>query len=239
MVTAAWNQNTVVSWQVRDDKSRQPVEKQRHYSADKGPCNQGKSSQWSHMAEKWTAKKTECQRTEAFKLWCWKRLLKVPCTGRRSNKSILGKSTLNIRWKNWCWSWSSSILVNWCKQLTHWTSPWFWERLRAEGEEGVEDEMARCNGHELMAGCNGYRCNGHELGQSLGDGEGQEGLACCSPCGCRVTWEGNWTEQLFEEDSLFSKCDRIVGYWYVKKKKKNFNPYLTPHIKSISKQTTM
>ena len=47
--------------------------------------------------------------------------------------------------------------------------------------------MARCNGHELMAGCNGNRCNGHELGQSLGDGEGQGSLACCSPCGCRVT----------------------------------------------------
>ena len=43
--------------------------------------------------------------------------------------------------------------------------------------------MARCNGHELMAGCNGYRCNEHELGQTQGDGEGQEGLACCSPWG--------------------------------------------------------
>ena len=46
------------------------------------------------------------------------------------------KSTLNIHWKDWCWSWSSSILVTWYEQLTHWKSPWCWERLRAE-EEGV------------------------------------------------------------------------------------------------------
>ena len=44
-------------------------------------------------------------------------------------------SILNIHWKDWCWS--SSILVIWCEQRTHWKSPWCWERLRAEGEEGI------------------------------------------------------------------------------------------------------
>ena len=39
--------------------------------------------------ESWTIKKTECQRIDAFKLWCWKRLLRVPWTARRSNQSIL------------------------------------------------------------------------------------------------------------------------------------------------------
>ena len=48
----------------------------------------------------------------------------------------LGKSTLNTRWKYWCWIWNSSILVIWCEQLTQWKSPWCWERLRAE-EEGI------------------------------------------------------------------------------------------------------
>ena len=48
-----------------------------------------------------------------------------------------GRSTLNTHWKYWCWSWSSSILVIWCKQTTHLKSPWSWERLRAKGEEGV------------------------------------------------------------------------------------------------------
>ena len=42
-----------------------------------------------HACESWTIKKAECQRTDAFELWCWRRLLKVPWTTRRSNQSIL------------------------------------------------------------------------------------------------------------------------------------------------------
>ena len=48
-----------------------------------------------------------------------------------------GKSTLNTHGKDWCWSWSSRILAPWYEQLTYWKSPWCWEQLRAEGEEGV------------------------------------------------------------------------------------------------------
>ena len=39
--------------------------------------------------ESWTVKKAECQRIDAFELWCWRRLLRVPWTARRSNQSIL------------------------------------------------------------------------------------------------------------------------------------------------------
>ena len=39
--------------------------------------------------DSWTVKKAECQRIHAFELWCWRRLLRVPCTARRSNQSIL------------------------------------------------------------------------------------------------------------------------------------------------------
>ena len=46
--------------------------------------------------ESWTVKKAEHQRIEAFELWCWRRLLRVSWTARRSNQSILKKSTLNI-----------------------------------------------------------------------------------------------------------------------------------------------
>ena len=42
-----------------------------------------------HGCESWTVKKAECQRIDAFELWCWRRLLRVPCTARRSNQSIL------------------------------------------------------------------------------------------------------------------------------------------------------
>ena len=78
--------------------------------------------------ESWTIKKAEHQRTDAFELWCWRRLLRVPWTARRSNQSILRKSVLNIHWKDWCWSWNSNTLVTWYKELTHWKRPWYWER---------------------------------------------------------------------------------------------------------------
>ena len=84
--------------------------------------------------ESWTKKKAECQRIDAFELWCWRRLLRVPWTARRSIKSILKEISPNIHWKDWCWSWNSSTLVTWCKELTHWKRPWFWEKLKARGE---------------------------------------------------------------------------------------------------------
>ena len=42
---------------------------------------------------------------------------------------------MNIHWKDWCWSWSSSTLATWLEELTRWKGPWCWERLRARGEE--------------------------------------------------------------------------------------------------------
>ena len=50
--------------------------------------------------ESWTVKKAEHQRIDAFKLWCWIRLLRVPWTVRRSNQSILKEINLNISWKD-------------------------------------------------------------------------------------------------------------------------------------------
>ena len=84
--------------------------------------------------ESWTIKKAKCQRTDAFKLWCWRRRLRVPWTARRSNQSILGKSVLSIHWKDWCWSWNANPLATWCEELTHLKRPWCWEGLKAEGE---------------------------------------------------------------------------------------------------------
>ena len=73
--------------------------------------------------ESWTIKKVECKRTDTVKLWCWRRLLIISWTARRSNQSILKKSTLNIHSKDWCWSWSSNTWATWCKELTHWKRP--------------------------------------------------------------------------------------------------------------------
>ena len=52
--------------------------------------------------ESWSIKKAECQRTDVFKLWCWRRLLRVPRTARRSNQSILKEISPEYSWKNYC-----------------------------------------------------------------------------------------------------------------------------------------
>ena len=83
-----------------------------------------------YECESWTVKKSECWRIDAFELWCWRRLLRVPWTARRSNESILKESVLNIHWKDCCWSWNSNTLATWCEKLTHWKIPWCWERLK-------------------------------------------------------------------------------------------------------------
>ena len=84
--------------------------------------------------ENWTIKKAERRRIDAFELWCWRRLLRVPWTARRSNQSSLKKSVLNIHWKDWCLSWSSNTLATWWEETTHLKRPWCWERLKAGGE---------------------------------------------------------------------------------------------------------
>ena len=93
--------------------------------------------------ESWTIKKADRRRTDAFELWCWRRLLRVPWTARRSNQFILKEISLecsleglllSIHWKEWCWSWNSNTLATRCEELTHWKRPWCWERLKAGGE---------------------------------------------------------------------------------------------------------
>ena len=83
----------------------------------------------------WTVKKAECQRTDVFELWCWKRLLRVAWTSGNPTSQSERKSVPNIHWKDWCGRWNSNTLATWCEELTHWKRPWCWERLKV-GEEG-------------------------------------------------------------------------------------------------------
>ena len=62
----------------------------------------------------WELDYKESWRIDAFELWCWRRLLRVPWTARRSNQLILKTSVLGVHWKDWCWSWNSSTLATWC-----------------------------------------------------------------------------------------------------------------------------
>ena len=85
--------------------------------------------------ESWTIKKVEHQSTDAFELWCWRSLLRVPWNARRSNQSILKEVSPEYSWKDWYWSCSSNTLTTWCKEVTHLQRPCCWERLKA-GREG-------------------------------------------------------------------------------------------------------
>ena len=96
---------------------------------------------FSHGCESWTIKKAKCWRNDALELWCWRRLLRVPWTARRSNESILKKSVLNIHQKDWCWSWNSNTLATWCKELTHSKRSWCWEDWWQEEKGTTEEEM--------------------------------------------------------------------------------------------------
>ena len=159
-----------------------------HYKAETLLCQQGPSIQsYGFSSSRVWMWESEHQRTDAFELWCWRRLLRIPWTVRRSNQSILKEIILNIHWKDWYWSWSSNMLATWCEEQTHWKRPWCWERLKAGGKG--DDRGWEVGWH--------HRLNGHEFEQALGVGDGQESLMCCSPWGRKesdMTEQLNWTE---------------------------------------------
>ena len=74
-------------WKKSYDQPRQHIKKQKHSFAKKGPSMVFLVVMYG--CESWTIKKAERRRIDAFELWCWKRLLRVPWTARRSNQSIL------------------------------------------------------------------------------------------------------------------------------------------------------
>ena len=83
-----WNKKMLTPWKKSYDQSRQRIKKQRHYFANKGPSSPMVFPVVMYGYESWTIKKAEHQRTDAFELWCWRRVLRVPWTARRSKQSI-------------------------------------------------------------------------------------------------------------------------------------------------------
>ena len=84
--------------------------------------------------ESWTIKKVEGQRFDAFELWCWGRLLRVPWTARGSNQSILMEINPEYSLKRLMLKLKFQYFAIWYDELTHWKRPWCWEGLRAGGE---------------------------------------------------------------------------------------------------------
>ena len=127
---------TLAPWKKSYDQPRQHIKKQRHYFANKGLSSQSYVFSSSHVWM-WELDYKENSAEELMLLNCgvgedsWESLgLQGDPTSPSSRKSVL-----NIHWKDWCWSLSSSTLATWCEELTHLKRPWCWERLNA-GEEG-------------------------------------------------------------------------------------------------------
>ena len=77
-------------WKKSYDQPRQHIKKQRNYFANEVRLVKALVFPVvTYGCESWTIKTAECQRIDAFELWCWRRLLRVPWTARRSNQSIL------------------------------------------------------------------------------------------------------------------------------------------------------
>ena len=132
--------------------------------------------------ERWTIKKAEHRRIDALELWCGEDSWESLGRQRDPTSSSWRKSVLNIHWKDWCWNWNSNILATWCKELTHWKRPWYWERLKAGGEGDNR-------------GWDGWISSPTQwtwVWATLGVGDGQGGLVCCSPWCCKELEKTEW-----------------------------------------------
>ena len=86
--------------------------------------------------ESWTIKKAEHPRVVAFELWCFRRLLRVPWTARRSDQSILKEIKPEYSLEELMLKLKLQYFGTWCEEPTHWKRPWCWERLKAgEGDD--------------------------------------------------------------------------------------------------------
>ena len=165
--------------------------------------------------ESWTINKAERLRIDAFALWCWRKLLRVPWTVRGSNQFILNISpeiSPEYHWKDWCWTWNSSTLATGCEELTHWKRPWCWERLRAGGEGDNRDGW-------MASPTQGTRVS--KLQELVMYREAW----CSAVLGVTKSWTqlSNWTELNWREGhpgNVISSCtvlwlvDSEVARWY-------------------------
>ena len=131
MVTATMKLKGACSLKKSYDQPRQHIKNQRHYFANKGPSSQ---SYGFSRCESWTTKKAECQRIDAFELWCWRRLLTVPWTTRRSNQSILKEISPEYSLEGLMVKLKLQYFGHLMGRTDSFEKTWCWERLKGGGE---------------------------------------------------------------------------------------------------------
>ena len=132
--------------------------------------------------ESWTIKKAERQRIDAFELWCWRRLWRVPWTSKRSNQSILKEISPEYS------------LEGLMLKLQYFGHVMWWANFIAKDPNAGKDWGQEEKGmtEDEMVGWH-HHLNGHGFVWTLGVGDGQGGLACCGSWDCK---ESDMTEQL-------------------------------------------
>ena len=141
--------------------------------------------------ESWIIKKAEHWRIDAFELWCWRRLLRVPWTARRSSQSILHEIS-----PEYSLDAEAEALILWppdAKNWLIWKDPHAGKGWRQEDKGMTEDEMVGWH----------HWFSGHEFEPTPGSGEGQGSLAYCSPWGLKnQTQLNNWTTKIYSPGRL-------------------------------------
>ena len=145
--------------------------------------------------ESWTTKKAECRRIDAFELWCWRRLLRVPWTARRFNQSILKEISPGCSLEGLMLKLKLQYLGHLMRRADSFEDPDAGKDWGQE-EKGTTEEEKGTTEDEIVGW---HHClYGHGFGWTLGVGDGQGGLACCSSWGRKesdTTEQLNWTEQ--------------------------------------------
>ena len=134
--------------------------------------------------ESWTVKKAEHRRIDAFELWCWRRLLRVPWTARRSNQSILKEISLEYSLEGLMLKLKLQYFGHPMGKTDSLEKTLMLEKIEGGRRRGKQDEMVGWY-HQL---------NGHEFEQAPGVDDGQGGLACYSPWGRKELDMTNCTE---------------------------------------------
>ena len=137
--------------------------------------------------ERWTIKKAECRRIDAFELWCWRRLLRVPWTARRSDQSILKEISPGISLEGMMLELKLQYFGHLMPRVD------LLEKTLMLGEIGGR----RRRGRQRMRCLDGITDSMDESEWTPGVGDGQGGLGCCDSWGHKesdMTERLNWTE---------------------------------------------